>query len=301
LSKLTDEQRSSLLAHELAHLKLWRQDDHELLITEQILSALTNDPHAHVAHVESARLFRLYSEIYCDRIAAHVVGDPLIVISMLVRMLAGVEDVDAKAYLAQSDEVLAKTAGTSEGATHPETYVRAKALQLWFEQPDQADIEVRRLLQGSPTLDGLDLLGQLDIQGKTKRLLHCFLRPSWLRTDSMLATAKLFFDDLRLPPTDDSPTDVAVVAEEMKSDHSTVLDYYCFVLLDLVTADAELDEAPLARALELAESLGFKDRLIELVACELRLRKKQLQQIDEAKRKLQSDAKEEFQKQAEHA
>ena len=60
-------------------------------------------------------------------------------------------------------------------------------------------------------------------------------------------------------------------------------DYYGYILLDFVTADRDLEELPLAAALVLAEKLGLKDRFTEIAKRELRLRKKQLETIDQDK------------------
>jgi hypothetical protein len=69
-------------------------------------------------------------------------------------------------------------------------------------------------------------------------------------------------------------------------------DYYGYVLLDFVTADRDLEELPLAAALVLAEKLGLKDRFTEIAKRELRLRKKQLETIDQDKEKLLAKANE---------
>ena len=49
-----------------------------------MLAALTNDPQAETPHFASARLWQLYSEIFCDRGALAAVGDPLVVVAMLL-------------------------------------------------------------------------------------------------------------------------------------------------------------------------------------------------------------------------
>ncbi|NQU21004.1 MAG: hypothetical protein HQ567_06940, partial [Candidatus Nealsonbacteria bacterium] len=61
---------------------------------------------------------------------------------------------------------------------------------------------------------------------------------------------------------------------------------YCYVLLDFVTADRDLEEFPLAAALVLTDELGLKDRFVEIARRELRLRKKQLEKIDKGKEEL---------------
>lgn len=64
------------------------------------------------------------------------------------------------------------------------------------------------------------------------------------------------------------------------------------MLLDFVTADRDLEELPLAAALVLAEKTGLKEQFLEIARRELRLRKKQLDTIDQDKEKLLAKANE---------
>jgi hypothetical protein len=104
-----------------------------------------------------------------------------------------------------------------------------------------------------------------------------------MQTESVLAHARLFFEDY-VPPQDmlEDPS----LAEDLHTDDRPMQDYYCYVLLDFVTADRDLEELPLAAALVLAEKLGMKERFGEVAKRELRLRKKQLESIDQEKEKL---------------
>jgi len=61
--------------------------DGEFLIAEQVLSAMTHDRDADTPHFTISRLFGLYTDVFCDRVALEVVGSPLDVISMLVKVL----------------------------------------------------------------------------------------------------------------------------------------------------------------------------------------------------------------------
>lgn len=66
-SKLSEPELRALLAHELGHLLLYRQWNGDLLIADQVLSAMTHDREADTSHFASARLFGLYTEVFCDR------------------------------------------------------------------------------------------------------------------------------------------------------------------------------------------------------------------------------------------
>ena len=80
------------------------------------------------------------------------------------------------------------------------------------------------------------------------------------------------------------------MAKDIKTDDEPMQDYYCYVLLDFVTTDRDLEEIPLAAALSLSEQLGLKDRFAEIAKRELRLRKKQLDKIDKEKENLLAKA-----------
>ncbi len=287
-AKLTDAELRALLAHELSHLLLWRGWDGEFLIVDQVLSALTNDPHAQPPHLASARLFGLYNEIFCDRGALSAVRDPLVVVSMLVKVQTAVEKVSAESYLRQAEEIFSKAAAKTDQLTHPEAFIRARAVKLWADRDKEADRKIEEMIEGAPALDELDLLGQRKVTALTRRLVDVFLAPQSLQTDAVIAHARMFFDDYSPP---NRLVDDERLASDIATDDDALRDYYCFVLLDLVTADRDLEELPLASALQLTERLGWKDRFVELAKRELRMRKTQLDTIDQKKQDIMAKAK----------
>ncbi len=94
-ARLDDLELKSLFAHELGHLIFLEYSNHEMLVTEQILAAMTHDRQAEAVHFSTARLFGLYTEIFCDRVALSVVGRATPVISMLIKITTGLDKVDA--------------------------------------------------------------------------------------------------------------------------------------------------------------------------------------------------------------
>jgi hypothetical protein len=282
-SKLTAAEFRALLAHELGHFRLWRSWDGQYMVVEQVLSALTHDPLADTPHFASARLFALCNEVFSDRGALLVAGDPLVVISMLLKVETQLEEVSPESYLRQAEEVFGHAAAKAEGLSHPEAFIRARAVKLWADREPEADRKIQEMLEGRPALDNLDLLAQRKVAGLTHRLLDVLLGRRWMQTESVLAHARLFFEDY-VPPEDllEDPA----LAEDLRTDDGPMQDYYGYVLLDFVTADRDLEELPLAAALVLAEKLGLKDRFIEIAKRELRLRKKQLETIDNDKEDL---------------
>jgi Zn-dependent protease with chaperone function len=286
-TQLSSTELAGLLGHELAHYVLWHDWDGELLNASHMLAALVNDPHSHPAHAATWRLFCLYSEIFCDRAALAVVGELEAAVSTLVKVETGVAEVDPRAYLRQADEIFARGPVSAEGITHPEAFIRARALRLWHEQGRGAEAEIDRMLAGSPALDQLDLLEQRRVAAATRRVLDAILCHKWLQTDVVLAHARLYFDDYA--PLADLLLD-ARLADEVRVQPDSLRDYYCYVLLDVATADRSLEEAPLAAALALAEKLAIKPRFLELVRQELKVRKNQLERIDREKHEIIAEA-----------
>ena len=167
----------------------------EYLVASQVLSAMASDEAAEPAHVTTARRFGLYTEVYCDRGAHLACGDLASAVSALVKIETGIAEVSAESYLRQADEIFGKGHPRTEGVTHPETFVRARALRLWAESPERAPPSCGSVIEGPPSLADLDLPGQQRIAALTRRLVAALLRPAWLQTDPLLAHARLFFED----------------------------------------------------------------------------------------------------------
>jgi len=287
--KLAEPELHALLAHELSHLVLWRCGEGDYLIVDQILSALTHDAMAETPHFASARLFQLYNEVFCDRGALAVVRDPLVVVAMLLKVHTQLEDVSAESYLRQAEEVFGKCHGEvrSQELTHPEVFIRARAVKLWADGDPQAEAKIREMIEAPPALNELDLLAQARVAGLTRRLIDVLLGPKWMQSEPVLAHARLFFEDYAPP---EAAVDDASLAEDLRTGDPPMQEYYCFVLLDFVAADRDLEEMPLAAALALSEKLGLKDRFADIAQRELRLRKKQFEKIDHEKDRLLAEA-----------
>src|SRR5262249_33229338 len=152
--------------------------------------------------------------------------------------------------LKQAEEIFANGNVATAGVSHPEAFIRARALALWQQQPENTATQISAMIEGAATFDDLDLPGQRRLTSATRRLLERLLRPKWFQTPATLGHAKLFFDDFRpAPATDSSPGD------EFKFNDPRLQEYLCYVLLDFAKADADLEEMPLAAALELSGKL----------------------------------------------
>jgi Zn-dependent protease with chaperone function len=282
-SKLTDAEFRALLAHELSHFLLGQSWGGEYMVTDQILAALTHDAMADTPHFATARLFSLYNEVFCDRGSLLVAGDPLVVISMLLKVTTQLDEVSPESYLSQAEEVFGHARAKAEGLSHPESFIRARAVKLWADRDPEADRKIEEMIEGRPALGNLDFLAQRKVAALTRRLMDILLSRRWMQTEPVLAHARLFFEDY-VPP--DEVREDPALAEDLHTDDGPMQDYYGYVLLDFVTADRDLEELPLAAALELSEKLALKERFAEIAKRELRLRKKQFETIDQDKEQL---------------
>jgi hypothetical protein len=276
LQLLDPAELRGLIGHELAHYVLWSSSEGRFLLTDRIAQAMANDPRAEPSQVESARLMRLYTEIYADRGALQVTGEPLAVVSGLVKIHTGIRQVDAASYLRQAEEVFARGKIRTEGLSHPEAFIRARAIVLWAEGAPEVDAEIARMIEGEATLEKLDLLGQQRMTDLTRRWLRLFLRPAWFRTDAVRGQARLFFPDFDFATEEHSD---APLLAELRNASISIRDYFCYLLLDFCAVDPELELEPIRAAFVLTSELRWDDRLEALVVKDLKIKKREAQRL----------------------
>src|SRR5208283_4488301 len=119
----------------------------------------------------------LYTEIYADRGSLRVTGDLNPVVTGLVKLQTGLPQVSSPAYLKQAEEVFATEIVVTEGMSHPEAFIRVRALSLWQEQRNGAAALIREMIEGPAALDSLDVIGQARVAAATRGLLEYLLRP----------------------------------------------------------------------------------------------------------------------------
>lgn len=278
LQLLTPQELLGVFGHELAHHRLWNEASGRFFVTDRMAQAMAAEPRAEPGHIESARLLRLYTEIYADRGALCVTGDAGPVISGLVKINTGLTQVDPDAYVKQADEIFARSKARTEGLSHPETFIRARAINLWAKKSPEADSEITRMIEGTVSLEKLDLLGQQRLTDFTQRWLRLLLRAPWFQSDPVKAHARLYFPELQFPPTDH--TDEALL-EALREAPINVRDYFCYLLLDFSAVDPELEDEPLKAAYVLAQKLEWEDRLEALSVKELKLKKRDAKRVRE--------------------
>jgi len=275
LSLLNDGELKSVVGHELAHYHLWQCEANEFHIADRLLQAVGQDPRAVPAQIQSTRWFQLYTEIFADRGSFQVTDDINPVVASLVKMETGLSQVDPASYLAQAEEIFASGKVKTSGLSHPETFIRARALALWVEQGAESDAAIRAMIEGAAALDELDLLLQQRWTQITRQVLEQLLRPKWFQTPAALGHAKMFFDHFR-PAAAVAPISLPEPELEPK-----LQEYLAYLLLDFVATDPDLEELPLAAALQMAEQLGVLSVLEKLMAKELKWKVRDVKRVRE--------------------
>jgi Zn-dependent protease with chaperone function len=272
LSSLDDAELTALFGHELAHHRLFTLEDGSFRVAAELIEASASHAGAGTGFLEAALRNRRWTEIFADRGAALAAGGIEPAIACLVKVGTGLAQVSARDYLAQAREVVANLADddADKGDTHPETAVRAIALELWHAQGDAADAEIAKLVEGSLVLETLDLVQQRAIAERTRALIDRLLAPAWMRTDATLAHARRFFHDYEWSQP--------VAADAAAA--GTLDEYFAYVLLDFAIVDAALGEVGLARVLAVAAELELRDAVVALARKELKATASALAQLE---------------------
>jgi hypothetical protein len=236
--------------------------------------------------VHTARLYRLFTEAYADRGALVGCGALAPAITALVKTRTGLSQVNADSYLRQADEIVSKPGFSAAGDSHPEVFVRARAMRLWRDGDAQADAWLAGTLRGPLDLGEADLMAQQALGQLTRRVLQQMLRPTWMRSEVTLAHARCFFPDFQPSATADDGLTADLAAAP------ACHDYVATLLLDLATVDRDLDDGPLAAALVLGRTWNLTEALDARVLRDLKLTKRQLQKLHQnaARRVQQAEA-----------
>jgi Peptidase family M48 len=277
ITKLLDEEELLVvLAHELTHVKLFAMQDGELEVADRIITSIANNYTTEPAYYETARLFRLYTEIFCDRGAYTVTEKIEPVITSLVKISTGLDKINADNYLKQADEIFStdQTLKT-EGFSHPENFIRAKAIQLWHEKKELAEAEIVKMIEGIIDIDKLDIFKQKQLTLTTLNFLQLFLKPKWFQTTLVLSQAKQYFPDFLINK------DILLMEKFIDSitlSHLSVKEYLSYLLLDFAMLDATLEEIPMGWSFQFAEDVQLKNEYDAIIKKELKFSDKKLQQ-----------------------
>lgn len=274
LANLRGAELEAVLAHELAHYQLWTMCEGEFLVADRLLMAAAQDHRSAASHAQTARRFRLYTEVFADRGAFAGCGRLEPTVAALVKTETGLPEVSAASYLRQADEIFAREEAKTKGLDHPETFIRARALRLWAEQDAGLEDWLTATIEGPLGVDEIDLVGQQRMAKLTRRFLGELLRPEWFQSPPVLAHARAFFQDFAVPSAPD-----ASIAEDLRFADSASREYLCYLLLDFAAIDPELEEVPLAAALDWAGRLGMAETFEKIAIKELGLGKRRLNKV----------------------
>lgn len=273
LDLLSDVELKAVLGHELSHYLLLQREDRRYWIASQILDRLAMEPDTTNVWISTAIRFQQHTEIYADRGAFRACGDIAPCISSLVKLETGLKQVHAESYLKQADEIFANDIVISDGLSHPQAYIRARALQLHRDDASNAEHTIAGMLAGPLGTDKLDILGQLDVQKITRGVLRKLLAPAWFQTDAVLSLARKYFEDFSPASKPDENDSTALPAGHQLD------EYLSFVLLDFATADTSLEEYPVMATLRLSGQLGVAETFERMLIKEIKLKKTQLSHL----------------------
>ena len=274
LERLSAEDLQALFGHELAHYVLWSRDGGIFHAADRILNDALADSGASASHYETARRYGLYTELFADRGAAIAVASPAPAVTTLVKVETGILTADAASYLDQAVEVDCQKSGATQAHSHPEVFIRARALDLWWRGDDSLEVWLRRKVEGPLALGQLDLPGQMRLQVLTRGFLALFLADEALRSDVVVNQVRTLFADWS---PQESPADLAELGQDHVDD--SVRSYLNALMLDLALADADTGDATLLAAARMATRLGSYEALVVNLKRDARLGKRELDRL----------------------
>ncbi len=279
LEKLGGAETAALIGHEAGHFMLLEGWGRRYRVLEDVMAALAADPGRRPVHDESLRLMRLHTEAFCDRASLIACGGDLAAaVGSIVKIETGVADVPAESYLRQIDEIFDRDDPGSRGQSHPEAFIRARALSLWAAGAPGAEEQIRRMIEGTPAIGRMSLPGQMEMVRHTRAVVDALLSEKWMRSETALAHARMFFDGYAPPAA--APDLGAVKAALSPWDEDTAR-YFAYVLLDFAACDREIEEPALAASILASRALGMGEPFREQAMKELGIGKRRFEALEE--------------------
>lgn len=248
LEKLSREERIALIGHELAHYQLWSIEDGAFYAAATILDHALAYPGTAPSHVETARLFRLHTELYADRGGAVAANAPGPAIATLVKTMTGLTAVDPDAYLRQAAEA-ERDARASQGETHPEIFLRAQALDKWWRGDVDCDAWTEKRIRGPLSLAALDLPRQHEATAVTRSFLSRLAMDPAADAEATGTLIRRYFPDWH--PAEEAIEDAALAGDRFDA---SFRDYLVSLSLDVAMADPDSRDAMLTAGARLAST-----------------------------------------------
>lgn len=282
---LNEAEMLALLGHEIAHHRLYTMDGGQYFTAARLLGWCVDQPGCEASFAETDRLFQLHTEIFADMGALHVTGDRDAVIASLIKVTTGLKSVTPSSYLEQAEEILEKYKQGSEGLSHPELFIRAKALDLLAMDPPAIG-RTELLVRGQIDAKRLDILGQQTLSALSRKLVDLLLAAPFMRNDYTLNLAERYFPGYGegdAEPIDgdnvESKSEAAGLKAAFTATAKSCHDYFAYLLLDFATVDPECGDAHLAWSLDLASQIGIFPVYEPIARKELKRKKDELTKL----------------------
>ena len=267
LQLLDEKQLKALIAHELSHYLFFKIEDGDYEVTQRIVLALANDSRSEDSIIETARIFQLYLELFCDTGAFKSCREHYTVIQMLIKLNTGLVDVNAQSYLDQAKEIISQEDESTNQQTHPESYLRSIALDLKARNSKDYEEELHKLIEGKWDINSLDIFEQEETRSLTSDFIQLILRPQWINSSAVMNLAQQFFPDFNRS----EKLDTSTLSRKLKHTTPSTKSYLCYLLLDFARIDSALEKLPLAHTLEVSELLELKEDYERILRKELKL------------------------------
>jgi hypothetical protein len=284
LELLDDDELLDLLGHEIAHYKLYEEESGRYHTATRLIYWICKRDACPPVWFETARRLSLYTEVYCDTAGYIVSGNRDTTIRSLAKMIADFKDADAKSYLAQAEEILAQENTGSQGMTHPELYIRAKAIANRAAlDADDFEASLVPLIEGPLNIAEADILGQETLQDLTRAVIDCFTRLEMNQTEPVEIHARHYFPKYKWPGKSIPP------GFALPSVAPQTRDYLGYVLLDFAQCDQSRSDEALGSALVVARQIGLEGPFRAVARKELRKTADELAKIEQYAAKLLSE------------
>lgn len=274
MNQLSEKELLAVISHELSHVLFYNLEDGDYETTSRIIYSIANDPYSNRELIETARLFQLYVELFCDRGALHVVEDLDVVVETLVKVSTGLQEVSAKNYLKQAREIFEKEETSTLRTSHPETYIRSRALEVYQNKEDE-DI-IHKIIDAKWGMNRMDIFKQAELHDASKKIIQLMTKPKWIRTDRVATHCKAYFNSYQY--SDNVLVDDSLETIIQNTD-DTIIEYFSYLLMDFAMIDPSLEKAPLGHAFQIAEALGFEKTFRQILKKELKLTVKNLNKL----------------------